>query len=203
MRFASISRRNGSLGSEQASIVGCSSRITGHVGLARAVAGVELRLELVQRGEPVALALVAEDVDEPREAVDRAQVRPELAREEQRRDGEVLRPRAGSHLWNRQRHATMLAVRAMVLDSPGSPLREAELPDPEPAQGEILVAVSACGVCRTDLHIVDGELTEPKLPLVPGHQVVGRAITAGERLPRANSSASLGSAGRAASAATA
>ena len=75
----------------------------------------------------------------------------------------------------------MLAVRAMVLDSPGSPLREAELPDPEPAEGEILVAVSACGVCRTDLHIVDGELTEPKLPLVPGHQVVGRAVTAGER----------------------
>ena len=75
----------------------------------------------------------------------------------------------------------MLAVRAMVLDSPGSPLREAELADPEPAEGEILVAVSACGVCRTDLHIVDGELTEPKLPLVPGHQVVGRAVTAGER----------------------
>jgi propanol-preferring alcohol dehydrogenase len=75
----------------------------------------------------------------------------------------------------------MLAVRAMVLDSPGSPLREAELADPEAADGEILVAVSACGVCRTDLHIVDGELTEPKLPLVPGHQVVGRAVTAGER----------------------
>jgi propanol-preferring alcohol dehydrogenase len=75
----------------------------------------------------------------------------------------------------------MLAVRAMVLDSPGSPLRDAELPDPEPGAGEILVAVAACGVCRTDLHIVDGELTEPKLPLVPGHQVVGRAVTAGER----------------------
>jgi alcohol dehydrogenase, propanol-preferring len=75
----------------------------------------------------------------------------------------------------------MLAVRAMVLDTPGSPLRETELPDPAPAEGEILVGVSACGVCRTDLHIVDGELTEPKLPLVPGHQVVGRAVTAGER----------------------
>ena len=75
----------------------------------------------------------------------------------------------------------MLAVRAMVLDSPGSPLREAELPDPEPGAGEILVAVSACGVGRTDLHIVDGELTEPKLPLVPGHQVVGHAITGGKR----------------------
>ena len=75
----------------------------------------------------------------------------------------------------------MLAVRAMVLDSPGSPLRGAELPDPEPADGEILVAVSACGVCRTDLHIVDGELTQPRLPLVPGHQIVGGAVTAGER----------------------
>jgi alcohol dehydrogenase, propanol-preferring len=72
-------------------------------------------------------------------------------------------------------------MRAMVLDSPGSPLREADLPDPQPAEGEILVAVSACGVCRTDLHIVDGELTEPNLPLVPGHQVVGRVVTAGER----------------------
>jgi alcohol dehydrogenase, propanol-preferring len=75
----------------------------------------------------------------------------------------------------------MLAVRAMVLDLPGLPLREAELPDPEPAEGEILVAVSACGVCRTDLHIVDGELTEPKLPLVPGHQIVGRVVGGGER----------------------
>jgi propanol-preferring alcohol dehydrogenase len=75
----------------------------------------------------------------------------------------------------------MLAVRAMVLDSPGSRLREADLPDPEPAEAEILVAVSACGVCRTDLHIVDGELTEPKLPLVPGHQIVGRAVSGGER----------------------
>jgi alcohol dehydrogenase, propanol-preferring len=72
-------------------------------------------------------------------------------------------------------------MRAMVLDVPGSPLREAELADPEPAPGEVLVAVSTCGVCRTDLHIVDGELTEPRLPLVPGHQVVGRAREGGER----------------------
>ena len=84
----------------------------------------------------------------------------------------------------------MLAVRAMVLDSPGSPLREADLPDPEPAEGEILVAVSACGVCRTDLHILDGELTEPKLPLVPGHQIVGRTVGEND-LPPANASASL------------
>jgi propanol-preferring alcohol dehydrogenase len=75
----------------------------------------------------------------------------------------------------------MLTVRALVLDVAGTPLHEAELPDPEPRAGEILVAVSACGVCRTDLHIADGELAEPKLPLVLGHQVVGKAITAGER----------------------
>jgi propanol-preferring alcohol dehydrogenase len=69
----------------------------------------------------------------------------------------------------------------MVLDRPGEPLRQADLPDPEPAAGQVLVQVSACGVCRTDLHVVDGELTEPKLPLVLGHQVVGRVAGGGER----------------------
>jgi propanol-preferring alcohol dehydrogenase len=69
----------------------------------------------------------------------------------------------------------------MILETPGKALREAVLPDPEPGAHEILVAVSSCGVCRTDLHIVDGELTGPKLPLVLGHQVVGRAVTNGER----------------------
>ena len=49
-----------------------------------------------------------------------------------------------------------------------------EVPRPRPAAGELLIKVSACAVCRTDLHIVDGELTEPKLPLIPGHQIVGR-----------------------------
>jgi alcohol dehydrogenase, propanol-preferring len=62
----------------------------------------------------------------------------------------------------------------MVLDAPRKPLRLSELPEPEPGPGQILVRVDACGVCRTDLHIVDGELTRPKLPLVPGHQIVGR-----------------------------
>jgi propanol-preferring alcohol dehydrogenase len=61
----------------------------------------------------------------------------------------------------------------MVLDAPGSPLREAELPRPEPEPGQLLLRVRACGVCRTDLHVVDGELPRPKLPLVPGHQIVG------------------------------
>jgi propanol-preferring alcohol dehydrogenase len=61
----------------------------------------------------------------------------------------------------------------MVLDAAGAPLRPVELGRPEPKQGEVLLRVRACGVCRTDLHIVDGELTRPKLPLVPGHQIVG------------------------------
>jgi propanol-preferring alcohol dehydrogenase len=75
-------------------------------------------------------------------------------------------------------------MRAMVLDSPNTPLREAELPDPEPAPGQVLLDVHACAVCRTDLHIVDGELDRPKLPLVPGHQIVGRVIGAGEGAER-------------------
>ncbi len=70
-------------------------------------------------------------------------------------------------------------MRAMVLDGPGQPLRAAELPEPRPGPGEVLVRVHACGVCRTDLHIVDGELTEPKLPLVLGHQIVGTVEAAG------------------------
>jgi alcohol dehydrogenase, propanol-preferring len=72
----------------------------------------------------------------------------------------------------------------MVLDGPGEPLREAEMPDPVPSAGEVLLRVHACGVCRTDLHIVDGELTEPKLPLVPGHQIVATVEGAGEGAER-------------------
>ena len=68
----------------------------------------------------------------------------------------------------------------MVLDEPGRRLRETDLEPPEPGRGQVLVRVHACGVCRTDLHVVDGELTEPKLPLVPGHQIVGRVAQVGE-----------------------
>ena len=68
----------------------------------------------------------------------------------------------------------------MVLGRPGEPLTERELPDPEPGKGQVLIEVSACAVCRTDLHIFDGELTEPKLPLVPGHMIVGRVAGRGE-----------------------
>ena len=65
-------------------------------------------------------------------------------------------------------------MRAMVLEEPGTPLQLREIADPAPGPGEVLVKVAACGVCRTDLHVVDGELTEPKLPIIPGHEIVGR-----------------------------
>jgi len=70
-------------------------------------------------------------------------------------------------------------MRAMVLERPRTPLIARELPSPVPGPGQIRIDVEACGVCRTDLHIVDGELTEPKLPLVPGHQIVGRVAELG------------------------
>jgi propanol-preferring alcohol dehydrogenase len=70
-------------------------------------------------------------------------------------------------------------MRAMVLDAPGQPLRENEVPQPEPAAGQVLVRVTACAVCRTDLHVVDGELPHPKLPLIPGHEIVGRVAATG------------------------
>jgi propanol-preferring alcohol dehydrogenase len=71
-------------------------------------------------------------------------------------------------------------VRAVVFD--GSSMAPEEVPDPEPGPGEILIEVSACGVCRTDLHIVDGELSKPKLPLILGHQIVGRVVGDGRRV---------------------
>lgn len=64
-------------------------------------------------------------------------------------------------------------MRAMVLHAPREPLRLEERPDPVAGPGEIVVRVEACAVCRTDLHVVDGDLTEPKLPLIPGHEIVG------------------------------
>ena len=72
----------------------------------------------------------------------------------------------------------------MVLERQREPLRLAELPEPEVAAGQVLLDVRACGVCRTDLHILDGELTEPKLPLVPGHQIVGAVRETGEGVDR-------------------
>ncbi|MFH1844592.1 MAG: alcohol dehydrogenase catalytic domain-containing protein, partial [bacterium] len=71
-------------------------------------------------------------------------------------------------------------MRVMILTAQGEPLQPVELPVPEPGPGQVQLQVSACGVCRTDLHVVDGDLTEPKLPLVPGHQIVGRVSRLGE-----------------------
>jgi len=65
-------------------------------------------------------------------------------------------------------------VRAMVLDQPGSPLRAATIPDPTPAPGQLLLTIAACAVCRTDLHLRDAEIEATKLPVVLGHQIVGR-----------------------------
>lgn len=73
-------------------------------------------------------------------------------------------------------------MRAMVLERLCEPLAFIERPDPRPADGEVRVRVAACGVCRTDLHVVDGELSNPKLPLVPGHEIVGRIDMVGERV---------------------
>ncbi|HUU66539.1 MAG TPA: zinc-dependent alcohol dehydrogenase family protein [Methyloceanibacter sp.] len=70
-------------------------------------------------------------------------------------------------------------MQAMVLEATGTPLKAAELPVPRPGPDQILLKVLACGVCRTDLHIVDGELTQPKLPLVLGHEIVGRVEALG------------------------
>jgi alcohol dehydrogenase, propanol-preferring len=70
----------------------------------------------------------------------------------------------------------------MLLDTPGAPLREAEVAQPEPGSGQLLVRVLACGVCRTDLHVFDGELPGPKLPLVLGHQIVGEVVGEARRV---------------------
>jgi propanol-preferring alcohol dehydrogenase len=72
----------------------------------------------------------------------------------------------------------------MVLDEPRTPLRAADVPTPEPGPGQLLLEVHVCAVCRTDLHVVDGELTEPKLPLIPGHQIVARVAELGEGAER-------------------
>ena len=73
----------------------------------------------------------------------------------------------------------MATMRAMVLDKPRTPLVMRERPMPSAAEGELLIEVKACGVCRTDLHVVDGDLTHPKLPIVPGHEIVGRVAAIG------------------------
>ncbi len=71
-------------------------------------------------------------------------------------------------------------MKAMTLAAPGQALEMRELPDPQPGPGQLQVRVAACGVCRTDLHVVDGDLTEPRLPIVPGHEIVGRVSALGD-----------------------
>ena len=69
---------------------------------------------------------------------------------------------------------------AMLLEAPGRPLQRASLPLPSPGAGQVLLRVRACGICRTDLHVADGELPRPKLPLVLGHEIVGEVVSTGE-----------------------
>ena len=78
----------------------------------------------------------------------------------------------------------MQTMRAMLLEAAHAPLHLADLPVPTPRAGQVLIKVSACGVCHTDLHIIDGELTGPKLPLVLGHQIVGTITQAGPAAQR-------------------
>src|SRR5947207_3444070 len=76
-----------------------------------------------------------------------------------------------------------MSMRAMVLERPGqaesAPLRLMEVEKPEPGKGEVLIQVEVCGVCRTDLHIVEGELPPHRQPIIPGHEVVGRVVECG------------------------
>ncbi|MCK8600814.1 zinc-dependent alcohol dehydrogenase family protein [Syntrophobacteraceae bacterium DRH4] len=73
---------------------------------------------------------------------------------------------------------------AMVLENPGEPLRYRELPVPRPAPEQVLLRIHACGVCHTDLHIVDRELPHPKLPLILGHEIIGTVVRAGQRVDK-------------------
>ncbi len=77
-----------------------------------------------------------------------------------------------------------MKMRAMVLERQREPLHEREVPVPRPGPEQALIRVHACGVCRTDLHVVDGELTEPKLPLIPGHMIVGTVVESGSHALR-------------------
>jgi propanol-preferring alcohol dehydrogenase len=83
-------------------------------------------------------------------------------------------------------------MRAMVLEAQREPLVEREVDVPEPAEGQVLVRVLACGVCRTDLHVVDGDLQDPKLPLIPGHQIVGTVEATGPGAERFEPGARVG-----------
>ena len=95
-------------------------------------------------------------------------------------------------LWSITLAVYFASMRAMILESPRQPLRAVDLPIPTPGAEQILVRVNACAVCRTDLHVVDGELNRPKLPLVPGHQIVGTVIKTGASVDRFSLGARVG-----------
>src|SRR5215472_8216986 len=82
------------------------------------------------------------------------------------------------------RRNSEVEMRAQVLTAAGRPLVATELPAPRPGPQQLLIAVRACAVCRTDLHVVDGELSDPKLPLVPGHEIIGTILEKGEGTDR-------------------
>src|ERR1700756_3021053 len=82
------------------------------------------------------------------------------------------------------RRNSEVEMRAQLLTVARRPLVAAELPAPRPGPQQVLIAVRACAVCRTDLHVVDGELVDPKLPLVPGHEIVGTVVEKGEGVDR-------------------
>jgi propanol-preferring alcohol dehydrogenase len=96
--------------------------------------------------------------------------------------GKFATAKRSIELRQRDKPGNYIDMRAMVLESAKSPLVLRDVPKPKPAIGQLLVRVHACAVCRTDLHIVEGELTEPKLPLILGHQIVGHAEQVGERV---------------------
>lgn len=73
-------------------------------------------------------------------------------------------------------------MHAMVLEKQGEALTYKQLPLPRPAAKQVLVKVNACGICRTDLHIFDGELNAPKLPLIPGHEIIGSVVSTGDNV---------------------
>src|SRR5690349_21517271 len=83
-------------------------------------------------------------------------------------------------------------MEAMVLTEPCRELCRQDLPIPKPGPGQVLIQISACAVCRTDLHVVDGELHQPKLPLIPGHEIVGRVAEVGAAVQKFSSGQRLG-----------
>src|SRR5512146_1904375 len=84
------------------------------------------------------------------------------------------------------------SMRAMVLDAPNRHLELRDVPKPKPSRGQLLVKVRACAVCRTDLHVVDGELPDPKLPLILGHEIAGEVIAVGAGVERFRPGARVG-----------